>query len=304
MGQNVTFLGDVADDFDKSEAKSEAVLDVWVENRGYSTGSMVAASAAVAFMRFSATFVDILRLGNGLRDGGFRGVGTDAIRLLTVAGAAGSAVSRLTRILVVEQAAGTFTCTWITTVNALGRTGQRFFASIEQLAQAAGVDLKLIAAARGTPLSAFKALIDAVRKVGVVVEDVKPSSQQVESIVDLMNARANGALAFAIEYTSGAGKAGHQLFATYSKICGLAITDTTGVVYRSFGALLKAYPNARLYTEYMFFLKNAAIIDGAANAATIGGLGHLVVQLIPVVFKSQSESWTPPTYHRPPGYPG
>jgi hypothetical protein len=173
------------------------------------------------------------------------------------------------------------------------------------LAHAAGVDLKVIAAASGTPLREFKSLIDAVRKIGVIVEDVKPSSRQVTSIIDLMNARANGALAFAIEYTSGAGRAGHQLFATYSKICGLAITDTTGTVFRSFAALLKAYPNARLSTEYMFFLKNAAILEGAENVARIGGLGHLVIQLLPVAIKKQQSSspQPQPTYHRPSGNP-
>jgi hypothetical protein len=285
MGENVTLLGDIADDFDSQLSDAEKALNQYVESKNFSTSSMAIASTTIAFMRFGQTFVDMLRLGNGLRQGGWRGIGTDTIRLVNVAGVAGATVSRLSRILVLTQQAGTYTCTWITTANALRRTGQRFFASIEQLAGASGVDLAAIAKSGGTTIKQIKDLIDALKKMGVAIDPVKTASLKVDSLVDLLNARPSGALAFGIKYESGGRALGHQLFATYGRIGGLTITDTSGTLYRSVAALSKAYPNATIVSESCFFLRNTAIVSGAENVARAGGLAHLVVELLPVALK-------------------
>lgn len=237
-------------------------------------------------MRFGQTFVDVLRLGNGLKEGGGRGIGSDSMRLLTGAGVAGAAVSRLSRILVLTQQAGTYSCTWITTANALRQTGQRFFVSIAQLAQIAGVDLGAVAKSGGRTIQQIKKLIEGLKKMGVAVEAVEAHSPEVNNLMDLLNARSSGALAFAIEYESGGRMFGHQMLATYSRLGGLTITDTTGRLIRSLGALHDAYPNAHIISESLFFLRNTAIIGGAQNAARAAGLGHLVIELLPLALKS------------------
>ena len=184
------------------------------------------------------------------------------------------------------QQAGTYTCTWVTTANALRQTGQRFFVSIEQLAQVAGVDLSAIATSGGTTVEQISKLLQGLRNTGVAIEAVNAPSSEVSALVDLLNARSGGALAFAIEYQSGGRTLGHQMFATYGTLSGLSITDTTGQLIRSLKALGNAYPNASLIPGSLFFLRNTAIIGGAQNAARAGGLGHLIVELLPLALKS------------------
>lgn len=299
MSENVTFFGDVADDFDSQLAEAERALDQFVESRKYSRGAMVTASTIIAFMRFGQTFVDVLRLGNGLKQGGWQGIGTDSMRLLSGAGIAGATVSRLSRILMLTQEAGVYTCTWVTTANALRQTGQRFFISLEQLAQVAGVDLSAIAKS-GTTVGQIKQLIEGLKKLGLAIEAVNAPSSEVTALVGLLNARSSGALAFAIEYEAGGRTFGHQLFATYSRFGGLTITDTTGQLLRGVGALCNAYPKASLIPGSLFFLPNTAIIGGAQNAARAGGLAHLVLELLPLAVKSVEGQPSPNNLARPP----
>ncbi len=287
MSGNVTFLGDVADGFDRELDQAEKGLDEWVESSRYSKTSMASASTAIAFMRFGQTFVDVLRIGNGLREGTFRGVGSDAMRLLTVVGIAGAGISRLSRVLVVTQQAETFNCSWITAVNAARRVGQRFFGSLDEFAKAAGVDLAALAETGGTDAAQFAKLVEGMKKIGLAVEEVRPPSDSVEAIADVLKARPSGALGFAIKYESGGRTLGHQLFATYSKTDGLVITDTTATIFRGAKVLSKVYKDAKLLPSHMFFLKNAAILELAQGAATGGGVGHLVVELLPLALKKR-----------------
>ena len=60
MSENVTVFGDIADKFDALVAYDEKALDEWVEESGYSLGSMVTASTLMAFMTFAKGFVDVL----------------------------------------------------------------------------------------------------------------------------------------------------------------------------------------------------------------------------------------------------
>jgi hypothetical protein len=287
MADNITFLGDVADDFDSQLRQAEHILDRYVESRSYSTTSMVIASSTIAFMRFGQSFVDVLRIGNGVRRGGWKGIAGDSLRILTVAGVAGATISRLSRVLAVTQQAGTYTCTWISTANALRRTGQRFFVSLDELATSAGVDLAAVAKAGGTTAQQCERLVEALRKMGLAVEKVTPTSSNIESIAELLKARGNSALAFAVEYGNEGARAGHQLFATFSRSAGLVIIDTTGKIYRGAQAFSQVYKNARLFQSHMFFIDNAAIIAGAEGAATPGGLAAFVLELLPVPFKNK-----------------
>ena len=74
------YFTEVADWFKKNMHESERALDQWVESSGYSTGTMVTASTTKAFMTFGAGFVDLLKLGDGVKEGTLKGVGEDALR--------------------------------------------------------------------------------------------------------------------------------------------------------------------------------------------------------------------------------
>jgi hypothetical protein len=289
MSGNVTFFGDVADDFDVQLNQAQDVLDRWVENTGYSKGAMVAASTTIAFMRVGQSFMDLLRLGNGVRDGGWRGVGSDALRLITVAGVAGAGVTRLSRILAVTQAAGQNTCAWVTAANALQRTGNRFFVTLEELAKAARVNLpRVIVQGSGTP--ELQGLIRALKQIGVPVRSVVPYSQRLESLISLVkNNGTGGVVGFAIRYGQAGTRYGHQLFATVSNGA-VIIMDTDGTLYRSLAALQKTYPNAELLTEYrdaFYAIENAALVDMASAAQPMGALSQIVLELLPVKVPEQ-----------------
>jgi hypothetical protein len=55
------------------------------------------------------------------------------------------------------------------------------------------------------------------------------------------------------------------------------------------GALRAVYTDAKVSSMPLYFLKNTAVISGTENAATAGGLGHRVVDLLPLVFKKEDE---------------
>ncbi len=78
------YLTDAAEWFERQRTESNGALDSWVENSRYSIGSMVAASATKAVMTFGAGFVDLLRIGDGVKEGSLKGAGVDALRVLAI----------------------------------------------------------------------------------------------------------------------------------------------------------------------------------------------------------------------------
>jgi hypothetical protein len=148
-------FGDLADWWDAQRRETDFALDDWVADVGrtHDDFAIVAvslvATATHTAMDMGAGFVDVLRLGQGVRSGTARGVAQDGLRLLSVAGPAARAPLRLaSRALVrlagpVVETAATSTsgaCAWIAAVNALRRTGARHYATVEQMLQAAGIN--------------------------------------------------------------------------------------------------------------------------------------------------------------------
>jgi hypothetical protein len=175
------------------------------------------------------------------------------------------------------------TCSWITAANALRRTGQRFYTSLDDLAKTAGVNLSKINSVGSTGQD-LKALVQALKKMSVPVEKVTPLSTRLDEVARLAQANRGGVLAFGVNYVQSGQQYGHQLYATFSRLGGLTIVDTTGKVYRSLAGLSQAYPSATLHVpkEAFFVIKNAAIVTGAERAVTVGGLASIVLELVAV----------------------
>ncbi|MDR2259957.1 MAG: hypothetical protein LBE06_03285 [Azoarcus sp.] len=74
---------DIADWFDKKKEQANRVLDEAVED-DYNTGVMVIAAGTHAVMEFAGSFVDLLRLGDGVKQGGWRGWGADGLRAVVI----------------------------------------------------------------------------------------------------------------------------------------------------------------------------------------------------------------------------
>jgi len=123
------YFTEVADWFEKNRLESDDILDKLVEDSDYHTGVMVAASTTKALMTVGAGFVDLLRLGDGIREGSLKGVGTDALRFVAVF-PVGKAVSfiksanGLTAAKFIADTGGP-NCFWVASAKALRQVGHK-----------------------------------------------------------------------------------------------------------------------------------------------------------------------------------
>lgn len=138
------YLTDVAEWFEQRCNESNGILDSWVESSKYSTGSMVGASVTKALMTFGAGFVDLLRIGDGVKEGTLKGAGVDALRFVAIF-PVGKAISLLKTARGVVPAKfvrdpGGPNCFWVASAQALRQVGQthkgRLLVGVEDLAHA------------------------------------------------------------------------------------------------------------------------------------------------------------------------
>lgn len=135
-------VSDISDWWDEQHRQAKKELDHFVENNPNLFGVVVATAVATA-MEVGAGTVDTLRFGQGLAEGGIKGVGKDALRLIALAGPLGrgakivqtSANARLAR-LIVDPGGGI--CGWLSGTQALRQTGTKAFAAVDDLAKALG----------------------------------------------------------------------------------------------------------------------------------------------------------------------
>jgi hypothetical protein len=97
------------------------------------------------FVKFAQTFTDIGHLGNGIFiEGGWKGVGKDALRAVNLVGSAGAILGRAGQMLRVIQMSESGVCTFSAQANALRLTGTRFFITGEELIRKIGGNLEQI----------------------------------------------------------------------------------------------------------------------------------------------------------------
>ncbi|MEO7674424.1 MAG: LysM peptidoglycan-binding domain-containing protein [Pyrinomonadaceae bacterium] len=286
MAENVTYFGDLADKFDALVAYDEKLLDEYVEESGYSLRSMVAASTAIAFMRFAKGFVDVGRLGNGiLIEGGFKGVGSDVLRALNLVGGLGAAAGRVPKLLRVVQVGNT--CAPVAQTNAIRLAGSRYLLTVEELAAKSGINLQAIAAA-GRQSDTYTRMIAGMQQMGIAVRTIASGSTlTAQRALELVRANPGGVVTFSIR--TAAGLKAHRLYATFSRGAGIAIRDPNSrfTVYRSLADLERVWGKGAIVSESpLLFIPNALMTTAAAIADTVGGfsaLGSLAIQVVPVV---------------------
>jgi hypothetical protein len=250
--------------------------------------------------RLSQGYVDILRLGDSLTERSWAGVGKDVLRLLNVVPLVGLA-SRLSRLLLVVQEANTMTCTWVSTANALARTGQKLFVDLEALAKVTGADLKWIARV-GTDLKAMDeplfrtGLLQGLQKLGVEYKVLGPFSD----FEALVKANPRGMMIVNIIADSKAGTFAHSLLAE-ARGGRVLFFDTDSKIYYGVSELQKVYTNLRPHTTMLpVFLPNTAFINVVRTVApdALLQLSHspMVNVFLPVVpaLKAVPSPGTPP----------
>jgi len=110
---------------------------------------MIVAATMKALTVFGAGFVDILRIGDGVRAGTLKGAGVDALRFVTIfpfgkAAKTLASVQGVTRAKLIADVHGPH-CFWAASAKALAQTGHKFrsklFVSVEDLARPLGMSM-------------------------------------------------------------------------------------------------------------------------------------------------------------------
>lgn len=255
-------VSEIADWWDDQNRQAKKELDHFIDNNPNLVGVIVATAVATA-MEVGAGTVDTLRFGQGLAEGGVKGVGKDALRLIGLAGPLGrgakivqtSVNAKLARIIV-DPGGGI--CGWISGTQALRQTGTKAFAAVDDLAQALG---KSISEFGGSQLANR---IELFKQIGARISSLKV----VQSIDDIARmTQNNGSITmfnvFGKRMQGGVlKKVGHAVYAFRDNFGRLRIMDRggragkVGEVFDSLEDLAKKYS-----LEGNWMLKEAAVME-------------------------------------------
>lgn len=138
-------LSKYADWWDQQKAQTETILTEWVQDNPQWWAVTVAASVQTS-MDLGAGFVDVLRFGEGMAEGGVKGFGKDALRVLALLGPLGRAGGVLSRVLnmqmirlavKVKGVSGPCTFQAVNNLTAIIR-GRSYFITVRDMAAAVG----------------------------------------------------------------------------------------------------------------------------------------------------------------------
>lgn len=138
-------VSELADWWDEQHRLSKKELNHFIDNNPTLFGVVVATAAATA-MELGAGLVDMLRFGEGTAEGGVKGIGKDALRLIGLAGPLGQGAKMVQIAANVKPArlivdTGGPVCGWVSGAQALRQTGTKALAAVDDLAQALGKSL-------------------------------------------------------------------------------------------------------------------------------------------------------------------
>jgi hypothetical protein len=249
-------LSEYADWWDKQKKESEKFLEDWVdENPQW----WVVAAAVQTSMDLGQGMVDVLRFGEGVAEGGWRGYGKDLLRLLVILGPLGRAGGMVSRFVntgfirfAVSTKGVTGPCTFtaannaMTIVNRIG--GGNLFLTVREAAKALGKPLAQIAKVAGKyKIGAWiDDLIPFLRSQGAKIRLLKT----VNTIDDAVNVAKseNGVVVFAFEYTTTAGRViKHSVIAVRDALGSVRFADYGGKLFGTLEQLVARWgaPNAQ-----------------------------------------------------------
>jgi hypothetical protein len=210
---------ELAEWWEGKHKESDAALDGWVESSNYSEGAMIVAASTKALMTFGAGFVDVLRLGDGVKDGTLKGMGTDAMRALAIfpVGKAANlfkSARGVTLAKVVVDTGGP-NCFWVASAKAFTQIGQRFngklLVSVEDLAKALGMPMTKI-----KQIPNLSTGIGYLKELGAKVGPVRRISDAAD--IAKMVPLNGGVVMIAVHVKRGTTTAGHAFYAYRNSI--------------------------------------------------------------------------------------
>lgn len=227
---------EIADWFEGQRKQTDVILDKWVEDSEYEQGVMIAAVTTKAFTTFGAGFVDLLRLGDGVKEGSLKGAGTDALRVVAVL-PVGKIANTLKSVKGVARAklivdTGGPNCFWVASAKALSQIGQKtkgkIYASVDDVAKALGMQINSL-----WKIPNLLTGMSYLQKLGAKVGPVR----QISTLVDIkkMLPRDGSVVMIAVKIMSGNIEGGrHAIYAFRDTLGRVRFFDRT--VGTKFGA--------------------------------------------------------------------
>ena len=286
---------DIADWYDKKRLKRQKDLEEWVIDNPQWWAVGLATVGATS-MEFLGGFVDVLRLGEGSAEGGWKGYGKDALRLVSILGPlgrlgkAGGLLARnvMPRVLLrfaVKPTGLTGPCTFQAANNiSMLAKGKSIFLTLREMAKAKGLSLSKVK------------MIDGKYKLGAWIDDLLPvmksagmrastvyGPKTVAEVVSLAS-QGNRVVAFAFKCKvklpgGGEKQILHTVMALKDAAGQIRFADYGGKMFGSLEALISRW--GTLSTPIELFSKaggakavlfDANLAQGLANALSFGGV--------------------------------
>lgn len=239
---------DLAEWWDKQHAISKTALDEFVDENPGLFGVVLATALATA-MEVGKGTVDVLRLGEGLAEGTVGGVGTDALRALSIVGTVGKGAKIIKEVvgrsqmmkLIVDPGGGK--CIYASATQALRQTGQKAYMSVDDLAKELGETMK------DSGLTGGELRLLLLKLKAAVGPTVMPSNwKQIERMVP----RDGSVVSFGMKFTNGVA---HRVYAFRDGLGRVKIMDRGGSagklpeVFNSLEELLPKYVRSGVKIE-------------------------------------------------------
>jgi hypothetical protein len=176
-------------------------------------------------------------------------------------------------------------CTWVAAAKALRETGVKHFATVDDLAKAAGTI---------SPGPAFvDQLVPFLQRLGARVTHLAPPGTW-DDVVRAVRGNPDGSVLFSVIWTRSSGPlvSRHTLMAMRDFLGRIRFADRTGKVMKDLAELEKLFPgydgiSKAIPTGTMAVVHNSMIAEMAPIVATAGLLGRLALEIVAVRLRSK-----------------
>ncbi|WKN41298.1 hypothetical protein [Tunicatimonas pelagia] len=262
--------------WDEQHTETQQLLNHWVANNNNSIldryGRVLTATAVSTAMELGAGLVDTLRLGEGVKEGGW-GYAKDSLRLLSFAGP----IFKLGRL---GFAKWTFNpsggwCASVATAKAIRHTGYNLFIRSSDI----------IGLTRRLQPKNMSEFIPMLKKLGVIIKESK-DVKTLDVIKILTKQNKKSVIIFGVKWTKTNGKkVGHALYAYRDSVGRFRIADRVGKTFSNLSELNKYYDNISTAVPQgsVVIVKNAMIVEGTSLSSV------LAVEVNAYLLKSKSK---------------
>mgnify|MGYP001250919591 CR=1 FL=1 len=261
------FFDEIADWWDEQRLASQDILSEFVAGSD-SWWRITLATVVHTSMDIGGGFVDVLRLGEGIKQGGWRGFAKDGLRLLALAGPLARGVRGVSRFLTPNYFPNSGVCAYICATQVMRQTGNRLFATFNDIVAASG----------RTPGSLTLPEIQALLTTLKADTKLIASATTVDDVARAVGGNPGVAVFGVIYYSPTGARIGHALFAFRDALGRLRIADRTGRVVDSLAKLENIYPGIGKAT-----VQGALLVRNSTMAQAITGGSVLAVGVRPVL---------------------